>query len=114
MPSLNLSPDYLTQVKAILKQYIPEQEVWAYGSRVNGNCHEASDLDLVIRNPDDLQKKTDKLSQIKQAFTDSNLPFLVDLMDWASLPERYREEINNQHLVIMPGFNQHMSSSDKP
>ncbi|MFN5236631.1 MAG: nucleotidyltransferase domain-containing protein [Bacteroidota bacterium] len=26
-------------------------EVWAYGSRVNGDAHEGSDLDLVIRTP---------------------------------------------------------------
>lgn len=24
-------------------------EVWAYGSRVNGTAHDASDLDLVVR-----------------------------------------------------------------
>ncbi|WP_394370317.1 nucleotidyltransferase domain-containing protein [Pedobacter segetis] len=27
-------------------------QVWAYGSRVNGDAHVGSDLDLVIRTPD--------------------------------------------------------------
>ena len=103
MPQLNLNADYLSQIKTILKQHAPELEVWAYGSRINGNCHEASDLDLVIRNPENLQKPINNLAQLKQAFIDSNLPILVDLMDWACLPDSYREEIEKLHLVIRGG-----------
>lgn len=34
---------------ALLGQHVPQAEVWAYGSRVNGGAHEGSDLDLVLR-----------------------------------------------------------------
>ena len=100
MLQLNLSPDYLTQVKDILNQNAPGFEVWAYGSRVNGKGHDASDLDLVLRNPLHLQQPIDTLSQIKQSFIDSNLPFLVDVMDWACLPESYQEEIKKLHIIV--------------
>ena len=100
MPQLNLKSVYLDEITAIFKRNAPKQEVWAYGSRVNGNCHEASDVDLVIRNPGNLQKPVDNLAQLKQAFIDSDLPVLVDLMDWACLPESYRDEIKKQHAVI--------------
>jgi len=100
MLQLNLSPDYLTQVKKILNQNAPGFEVWAYGSRVNGRGHDASDLDLVLRNPADLQQPIEHLSQLKQSFIDSNLPFLVDVMDWACLPVSYREEIKKRHIII--------------
>jgi len=100
MPQLKLSLDYLLLVKAILKQNAPHLDVWAYGSRVNGNCHDASDLDLVLRNPDDLQKPLENLSQIKQSFIDSKLPILVDVMDWACLPDSFREEIEKRHVVV--------------
>lgn len=48
-------------------------EVWAYGSRVNGDAHEGSDLDLVIRTPDLRKMPVDVLSppqiiQIKRHF----------------------------------------------
>ncbi len=36
----------------LLDQYIPTVEAWAYGSRVNGEAHDASDLDLVLRSAD--------------------------------------------------------------
>ncbi len=100
MPKLNLNADYLAQVKALLRKSAPNLEIWAYGSRVNGNAHDASDLDLVLRNPKNLQKPIDNLSQVKQAFIDSNLPILVDLMDWACLPDSYREEIEKRHVVV--------------
>ena len=100
MPQLNLSADELALVKVILKKNALTSETWAYGSRVNGNGHDASDLDLVIRNIDDLQKPIENMSQIKQAFIDSDLPFLVDLMDWACLPESYQEEIKKQHILV--------------
>ena len=100
MPQFNISHDYLAQIQAILKLNAPEKEVWAYGSRVNGNSHDASDLDLVIRNPENLQEPVDNFAQLKQAFINSDLPFMVDLMDWAYLPESYREEINKRHVGI--------------
>ena len=49
---LHLPEKYLQQVHALLRQHIPQAEVWAYGSRVHGDGFEASDLDLVARFPD--------------------------------------------------------------
>jgi hypothetical protein len=39
-------------LEALLREHVPNAEVWAYGrSRVNGRCHSGSDLDLVLRSP---------------------------------------------------------------
>lgn len=100
MPTLDLQQEYLILIKAILKQWVPYSEVWAYGSRINGDCHDASDLDLVIRNPNFLQQPSDNLAQLKQAFRDSDLPIIVDLMDWAYLPEKYQSEISKQYVLV--------------
>ncbi len=40
----------------LLAKYIPQVELWAYGSCVNGGAHEGSDLDLVLRYSSDLTK----------------------------------------------------------
>lgn len=48
---LDLNPRYLNMVKAVLMANAPDAEVWAYGGRVSGNFHNGSDLDLVLRNP---------------------------------------------------------------
>ena len=93
MPRLNLNPSHRAEVKSILNQQVPGIDVWAYGSRVNGRAHEMSDLDLVLRNQANPEKPVEHMASLKQAFKDSNLPILVDVMDWAYLPESYREEI---------------------
>jgi len=73
-PLLTLPDRYLQIVQDVLSAHIPDAEVWAYGSRVNGDCFEASDLDLVVRQPDDLRRRQSNLYEVKEAFTESNLP----------------------------------------
>ena len=48
---LRLYPRHRLLLEALLQKHVPNVEVWAYGSRVNGTAHEASDLDLVLRSP---------------------------------------------------------------
>ncbi len=44
---LDLKPRHLTMVQKILQEHVPGMTVWAYGSRVKGQSHEGSDLDLL-------------------------------------------------------------------
>lgn len=97
---LILPEKYLRQVKNILRIHVPRVDVWAYGSRVTGSVHDASDLDLVIRNPDHLLEETLALSELKEAFMESDLPIRVDVMDWARIPESFHREIEQAHVVI--------------
>ena len=101
--SLDLPQKYLAQVKALLRTHVPHAEVWAYGSRVTGGGHEASDLDLVLRNPQNLLEETGTLYELKEAFSESNLPIRVDVMDWARIPESFRREIERAHVVVQKG-----------
>ncbi|MDI6793119.1 MAG: nucleotidyltransferase domain-containing protein [bacterium] len=100
MSNINLKPEYLTVTRKILVGYMPEAEVWVYGSRVNGDSHEASDLDLVVRNPDDLTRPQKNIDELKNAFTESDLPILVGILDWARLPESFHERIVKCYEVV--------------
>lgn len=56
MPKLDLThlmlpSKHLHTLQTLLAQYVPQAEVWAYGSRVTGGAHEGSDLDVVLRTP---------------------------------------------------------------
>ncbi len=102
MLKLDLKSEDMRQIQFILQHIVPRAEVWAYGSRVKGSNHDASDLDLVIRNPSALQKPIEQLTKLREAFRDSDLPLLIDMMDWAYLPENYRAEIEKLHVVIHP------------
>jgi predicted nucleotidyltransferase len=59
----------------------------AYSSRVNGTAHEGSDLDLVIRNLQLATLPASIFGELCEKIKDSNIPVLVELRDWAMLPE---------------------------
>ena len=75
-------------------------EVWAYGSRVNGIAYSGSDLDLVVRSPDLEKLPVDVIKRLNEKIQFSNIPIVVELFDWARLPESFHKNINNQHEVL--------------
>lgn len=97
---LHLLPRHLQMVMDILQKYLPKAEVWAYGSRVNGDHFDASDLDLVVRQPEDLNHPQEKLWQVNDAFVESNLPIIVQIVDWASIPQAFHAEIEAGYVVL--------------
>ncbi len=102
MSQLNLSEEDLTILSDCFTKYIPGYRVLAYGSRVKGIAHSASDLDLVIQNTQNESKPAEHLYELKEALSDSDLPILVDILDWARLPDSFKAEINANHVQIWP------------
>lgn len=99
---LHLPDPWLQRVRAILQAYLPDAEVWAYGSRVNGDYYEASDLDLVARFPEAVEKskRFSALDEAKDAFTESNLPIIVQIVDWNAIPQSFRDEISAGYALV--------------
>lgn len=79
-------------------------EVWAYGSRVNGEAHDGSDLDLVLRTPQLNALPIDDFFALREKIRESNIPILVDLHDWARLPERFHQNILDGYEVLYSSF----------
>ena len=75
-------------------------EVWAYGSRVNGKAHEGSDLDLVIRTQSLQKLPIDVFLDLEGKIQESNIPIIVEIFDWARLPEYFHKNIELQHEVL--------------
>lgn len=93
MATIDLRPEWRALIRALIMAHIPDAEVLAYGSRVTGGCHEGSDLDLVVRNLADEGKPTPGVARLREAFSESNLPITVDILDWALIPESFRQAI---------------------
>jgi predicted nucleotidyltransferase len=75
-------------------------EVWAYGSRISGTAHEGSDLDLVIRSCDKQKLPANIFMILKEKITESNIPIVVELFDWARLPNSFHRNIEAEHEVL--------------
>jgi len=81
-----------------MSRYLPEYDVWAFGSRVTGTAKPFSDLDLLIRTEQPLT--FEEIATLKDAFDESDLTIRVDLVDWADTSTTFRDIIL-QHYVVL-------------
>lgn len=95
---LDIQPQHLVIVQQILQTYLPNYEVWAFGSRVKGTATTFSDLDLVIISEQPLDLRT--LCQVETAFSESDLPYTVDVVDWAATSQKFQQIIKQKYVVI--------------
>lgn len=101
LSSLDLSLKQLEEVQLILHSSLPGCTVWAFGSRVRGNAKKYSDLDLVLVASKPLALET--LADLTAMFDESDLPFKVDLLDWATTSESFRKIIEAEKVVLQIG-----------
>ncbi len=96
---INLRTKDLDLLQKIFRDYCPDAEIWAYGSRVNGDSHSGSDLDLTVKSFNDSKKR---LYELKELLAESNITFLIDITDLNSLPFSFQDEIKKSYIVIFP------------
>ncbi|EGF30614.1 Type I restriction-modification system, specificity subunit S [Oxalobacteraceae bacterium IMCC9480] len=93
-----MRPDHIELVQRILRQHVPGAEVLAFGSRAKWLARDTSDLDLCIRAPFALS--FEQMGTLREAFEESNLPYMVDLVDWATTSESFRKIIERDRVVV--------------
>jgi len=97
-PPIDLRPDHLQIVRGILKKQVPEREVWAFGSRATWRAKPYSDLDLAVMGEQPLSLS--KLAALTDDFAESDLPFRVDVVDWATTQDNFRRIIERDKVVL--------------
>lgn len=95
---LDLKPEHLQIVRHILQHRLPGHEVWAFGSRAKGTAKPYSDLDLAVITSQPLDLGT--LAALSDDFSESELPFKVDVVDWATTSEAFRAIIARDKVVL--------------
>ena len=95
---IDLSADQLEIVTQLLEKHVPECEVRAFGSRINGTAKPYSDLDLVIIGAEKLSDEL--MSEMKEAFVASDLTCRVDLLDWARISDEFKAVINKEYVTL--------------
>lgn len=98
--SIDLSEAELCCVRRILRAHLPDQEVWVFGSRVGRVAKRFADLDLAIVSKTPLSAR--QLALLAEDLSESDLPFRVDLVDWATAGEEFRRRIAATHEVLLP------------
>ena len=98
--ALHLPARHRATLEALLQEHLPDVEVWAYGSRVNGQSHDGSDLDLVLRGPGLAKIDAMRYADFIEAVGESTIPFFVEAHDWGRLPETFRREVERTFVRI--------------
>ncbi|HIJ85163.1 MAG: restriction endonuclease S subunit [Magnetococcales bacterium] len=97
-PPIDIRPDHLQIVQNILKKHVPEYEVWAFGSRVKWTAKQYSDLDLCVIS--DKPLNFGLMGDLKDDFSKSDLPWKVDVVDWATTSASFRKIIEKSKVVV--------------
>ncbi len=95
---LDVRPDHLNIVRDILQKHVPQHEVWAFGSRVKGSAKPYSDLDLAVITTQALPLTVS--TNLSDDFSESDLPWKVDVVDWATTSEPFRRIIEQDKVLV--------------
>ena len=98
MCAIDITAEQRKTVLALLARHLPNTTAWVYGSRVKWTARPESDLDLVVfATPE----QAGRVSDLREAFEESNLPFRVDLFVWDTVPQQFRKAIEAEHVVLV-------------
>lgn len=99
MTELCVAPTHADCVRRILRTHLPNgARVSVFGSRATGRgLKPHSDLDLLIDNPGELPLAT--IAELREAFTESNLPFSVDLLERCDASAEFLSRIEDEGMV---------------
>jgi type I restriction enzyme S subunit len=100
-PPIDIRPDLWVIVRDILRKHVPGHEVWAFGSRARGTTKRYADLDLAVISDEPLP--LDVLARLEEDFSESDLPWRVDVVDWATTSEAFRKIIERDKVVLAGG-----------
>lgn len=95
---IDLKSNHLNLIKRILAEYVPECEAMVFGSRITEKAAEYSDVDIALFGSEKLDWRT--IEALKDAFSESDLPYTVDIVDGNSVSESFRKIIDSRHEVI--------------
>lgn len=95
---IDIRPDHLKIVQDILKTHIPNHEVWAFGSRAKWTAKDTSDLDLCVKGNEPLTLEL--LAHLRDDFSESNLPYKVDVVDWRGVSDSFRKIIEQDRVEL--------------
>ena len=101
---IDLSEDDHRIVADILAGNLPlNTKAWVFGSRATGRASRYSDLDLAI----DAGRRLslDETAKLAEAFSESDLPYRVDVVDWHSIGDRFRNIIASERVALSDNKN---------
>ena len=100
--AIDMTPEHRRLAAGILRAHLPRgATVWAFGSRATRQARRYSDLDLAIDAGRPLS--LDETAALAEAFSDSDLPYRVDIVDWRAIDAEFARLIAANRLPLLAG-----------
>lgn len=99
-PDIDITLKEWDIVRSLLQKHVPHHEVWVFGSRARRSAKPYSDLDLALLGPEPLPLETS--AALADEFSESDLPWRVDVVDLARTDAAFRRLIDREKVVIQP------------
>ena len=87
---------HFEMLRQILDKY--PYEFYAYGSRVKEKARKFSDLDLCYQ--EEIPART--ITELRWELKESNLPFIVELVNWKNMRPAFQKIIKKDLVLISP------------
>lgn len=111
VPNVDLRPDHWAIVRSALQQHVPDREVLVFGSRATWSAKDYSDLDLAVLGEEPLPLHV--ASALDEALGASDLPFKVDVVDWARIDDDFRRIIRRHGVSVQAPTTSTGTSSER-
>ena len=85
-------------INEILKDYVSKYSFFYYGSRIKGNFNKTSDLDILIKSDKEMPLR--ELTDIKEKFDVSVLPYIVNFSEYIKMDEKFYNLIKKDLVEI--------------
>jgi hypothetical protein len=97
---IDLAPQHLATVRAILQTTVPSIHAFAFGSRVHSaelvaKVKKHSDVDIALEPAHPLDWRV--LADVREAFEESDLPMRVDVIDWSVCTDDFKHHVVNKY-----------------
>jgi len=89
----------LAQITAILTEVFRDKPcaIYLFGSRATGTDNPVSDFDIAVLAPDDISRE---LSLAREHLEESNIPYIVDLVDLQATSPEFARKVQQEGLVV--------------
>jgi len=94
---IQLSVKHQGIVEDVIKAQLTTQKVFVFGSRAKNKARQFSDLDLCIAGE---KLSFSQMLKLKDAFTESDLPYFVDILQEQNLSKKMYESIKKDFIEL--------------
>ncbi|HBS47750.1 TPA: nucleotidyltransferase domain-containing protein [Candidatus Dependentiae bacterium] len=91
MESNSSAIKYKNEIVKIIEKHCPACKIYLFGSQAKGKFKQTSDIDIALEDKNKIEKIT--ISKIKDDLDESNIPFLIDLIDLNEISNEFKNNI---------------------